>query len=78
MKMKRSLTVTWEDPLAAHSAGRTLSGLAYMQEIIAGRIPVPPMILLSGAQMRGIFLVVEVLLPLSAITLGAFVWWRRR
>src|SRR3990172_5796059 len=48
MKMKRSLTVTWEAPLAAHSAGRTLSGLAYMQEIIAGRIPVPPIMRLLG------------------------------
>ena len=45
---------------------------------VASRIPVPPMILLSGAQMRGIFLAVEVLLPLGAIALGAFVWWRRR
>jgi uncharacterized protein (TIGR00369 family) len=46
--MSRSLTVTWEDPLSAHSAGRALSGLAYMQEMIAGRIPVPPIMRLLG------------------------------
>jgi gliding motility-associatede transport system auxiliary component len=45
---------------------------------VATRIPVPPMILLSGAQMKAIFLVIEVLLPLTVIALGAAVWWRRR
>jgi hypothetical protein len=45
---------------------------------VATRIPVPPMILLSGAQMKTIFLLVEVLLPLSVMALGFTVWWRRR
>jgi hypothetical protein len=45
---------------------------------VATRIPVPPMILLSGAQMKAIFLLVEVLLPLAVIALGVMVWWRRR
>jgi len=45
---------------------------------VASRIPVPPMIVLTGAQMRAIFLVVEVLLPLAAFALAAFAWWRRR
>ena len=45
---------------------------------VATRIPVPPMILLSGAQMKAIFLLVEVALPLSVLALGAIVWWRRR
>ena len=45
---------------------------------VASRIPVPPMILLTGAQMRGIFLVLAVLLPLGAFALGAVAWWRRR
>jgi hypothetical protein len=45
---------------------------------VAGRIPVPPMILLSGTQMKWIFLLVEVLLPLAVIGFGVFVWWRRR
>jgi uncharacterized protein (TIGR00369 family) len=46
--MTRSLTVTWEDPFTAHVAGRSLSGLDYMHELIAGRIPVPPIMQLLG------------------------------
>jgi hypothetical protein len=45
---------------------------------VATRIPVPPMILLSGSQMKMIFLFVEVLLPLSVMLVGVAVWWRRR
>jgi ABC-type uncharacterized transport system involved in gliding motility auxiliary subunit len=45
---------------------------------VASRIPVPPMILLTGAQMKTIFLAVEVLLPLLVMAIGAIVWWRRR
>ena len=45
---------------------------------VASRIPVPPLILLTRPQMRQIFLVTEVLLPLSILILGAFVWWKRR
>ena len=46
--MTRSLTVSWDDPQAAHAAGKALSGLAYMHEMIAGRIPVPPIMRLLG------------------------------
>ena len=45
---------------------------------VASRIPVPPMILLSSAQTKAIFVLVELLLPLTVIALGVFVWWRRR
>jgi hypothetical protein len=45
---------------------------------VSSRIPVPPMILLSGGQMTAIFLLVEILLPLSVLALGGIVWWRRR
>jgi len=45
---------------------------------VATRIPVPPMILLSGTQMQMIFLTVELLLPLLVIAIGVSVWWRRR
>ena len=45
---------------------------------VASRIPVPPMILLSGTQMRTIFLTVEVLLPLAVFALAILMWWRRR
>jgi ABC-type uncharacterized transport system involved in gliding motility auxiliary subunit len=44
---------------------------------MASRIPVPSLILLTRPQMRQIFLVTEVLLPLSMLVLGAFVWWTR-
>ena len=46
--MTRSLTVSWDDPQAAFAAGKALAGLAYMQEMIAGRIPVPPIMRLLG------------------------------
>jgi hypothetical protein len=45
---------------------------------ISSRIPAPPQVLLTKAQMQGIFLTVVVLLPLSVIGLGGVVWWRRR
>ena len=46
--MNRSLTVTWDDPKAAHAAGMKLSGIAYMRELIAGRIAPPPIMKLLG------------------------------
>jgi ABC-type uncharacterized transport system involved in gliding motility auxiliary subunit len=45
---------------------------------VASRIPVPPLVLLTKPQMRQIFLVTEVLLPLGTLVIGAFVWWKRR
>jgi hypothetical protein len=45
---------------------------------VASRIPVPPLMLLTKPQMRQIFLVTEVLLPLGALVIGAIVWWKRR
>ena len=37
-----------------------------------------PEITLTHRQMQAIFLVIEVLLPLSVVLAGALVWWRRR
>jgi hypothetical protein len=45
---------------------------------IASRIRVPLLILLTKAQMQGIFLIIALLLPLAVIALGGLVWWRRR
>ena len=45
---------------------------------VASRIPVPALILLTRPQMRQIFLVTEVLLPLSILSIGACIWWKRR
>ena len=42
------------------------------------RIPVPPTILLTGAQSRWLFLSIVVLLPLTVVGIGGFVWWWRR
>jgi ABC-2 type transport system permease protein len=38
----------------------------------------PDQIILTGDQMRGIFIALELLLPLSVILFGGVVWWRRR
>ncbi len=46
--------------------------------VVASRIPVPTMVLLTKRQMQRVFLAVEVLLPLSVVLAGAAVWWRRR
>ena len=45
---------------------------------VRNRIPVPPMILLTGTQSRALFALIVVLLPLSVIGIGALVWWSRR
>jgi uncharacterized protein (TIGR00369 family) len=41
-KGTRTRTVSWEDPRALEEAGRGLSGLEYLQRIIAGELPRPP------------------------------------
>jgi hypothetical protein len=38
----------------------------------------PPEITLTHRQMQGVFVVVEILLPLSVALAGVVVWWRRR
>ena len=38
----RTRKVTWEDPRALAEAGRGLSGLEYLQKIVAGELPAPP------------------------------------
>jgi uncharacterized protein (TIGR00369 family) len=41
-KIERTLTVSWEDPRVLAEAGRGLSGLEYLQKIVAGELPRPP------------------------------------
>ena len=41
-KQKRTRTISWEDPRALAEAGRGLSGLQYLQKIVAGELPRPP------------------------------------
>jgi len=47
-RMSRSLTVSWDDPQAAHNAGLKLGGIDYLRELIAGRIALPPIMKLLG------------------------------
>lgn len=41
-KSERTRTVNWEDPQALAETGRGLSGIEYLQKIIAGELPRPP------------------------------------
>jgi uncharacterized protein (TIGR00369 family) len=49
--MSRSLTVTWEDPIAAFEEGRKLAPLEYMRAVCEGRIPAPPIARLLGMRL---------------------------
>jgi uncharacterized protein (TIGR00369 family) len=46
--MSRTLSVSWDDPIAAFAAGKSLAGIDYMKEMIAGRIAPPPIMRLMG------------------------------
>jgi uncharacterized protein (TIGR00369 family) len=52
--MNRSLTVTWDDPIAAFASGKALSGIDYMKEMIAGRIAPPPIMRLMGFRLKDV------------------------
>ena len=41
-KRERTLTVSWEDPQALAEVGRGLSGMEYLQKIVTGELPRPP------------------------------------
>jgi len=45
---ERTLTVTWEDPMIGASQVKDMSGLEYLQAMIAGTIPPPPIAQLMG------------------------------
>ena len=40
---ERTRTFSWEDPHSTAETGRSLSGLEYLQKIVAGELPAPPM-----------------------------------
>ena len=48
---QRSITVSWDDPMAAFAAGKNLSGLEYMNKLIAGEIAPPPIMKLLGYEL---------------------------
>jgi uncharacterized protein (TIGR00369 family) len=41
---ERSRVVTWEDPLIGAELAKTMSGLEYMQALLDGSIPPPPIV----------------------------------
>jgi uncharacterized protein (TIGR00369 family) len=38
----RSRTLVWQDPVPTAAAGATMTGLAYMEAIVDGKVPPPP------------------------------------
>lgn len=44
----RSKTITWDDPLVGADLAKTMSGLEYLHELVAGRIPPPPIVALMS------------------------------
>jgi uncharacterized protein (TIGR00369 family) len=50
--MSRSLTVSWDDPIAAFAAGKALAGIDYMHQMIAGQIAPPPIMRLMGFRLK--------------------------
>ena len=47
----RSKTVSWQDPAALGAAGATLPGREFLQAILDGRLPPPPMAALVGSEL---------------------------
>ncbi len=41
-KQTRTRTISWQDPRAQAETARSLSGLEYLQKIVAGELPRPP------------------------------------
>jgi uncharacterized protein (TIGR00369 family) len=46
--MRRHITASWSDPAALAEAGRTMSGMEFLQAIREGRLPAPPIAELLG------------------------------
>lgn len=47
----RTRTIEWEDPRTPLAARRNLAGLEVLKEVIAGRLPMPPMGMLMGIRL---------------------------
>ena len=50
----RRLTVEWDDPFVPLATGKELSGLEYMQRLIAGEFPAPPISKLLGFRLASV------------------------
>lgn len=47
----REKTISWDDPLATAAAGLTLTGREFIDQIVAGKIPPPPIARLMGFEL---------------------------
>lgn len=45
---ERTLTISWEDPRTLAEAGRGMAGAEFLQKIVAGELPGPPLAALMG------------------------------
>ena len=46
--MKRTLDISWDDPIALAQAGRSMSGLEFLRAMRDGKLPHPPICRLLG------------------------------
>jgi len=51
-EQSRSRTFTWADPAEMVRAGKTMSGLGYLQAIQSGEVPPPPIAVLMGMDLQ--------------------------
>lgn len=51
---ERSRTITWSDPKETAHAGRGRPGLDFLRDMMAGRVPAPPIIVLMGIRMAAV------------------------
>lgn len=48
---ERTRTITWQDPLLTSQVAPTMSGLEFMQAMIAGKLPPPPIAMLMNMRL---------------------------
>lgn len=51
---QRERTITWYDAMALGAAGRSLTGREFLQAIIDGRLPPPPIMSLIGSRLASV------------------------
>ena len=77
----RSRTVTWQDPMPGASAALNMSGLEYLQGIVSGQFPPPPIAELMGMTLseldegRVVFVAyADVRRPQGWLVQGVYTW----
>ena len=48
---ERTVTISWEDPRPLAEAGRVLSGAEFLQRIVSGKLPPPPLAALMNFEL---------------------------